>query len=481
MSGSGETAAGSTLSILQVNTYEQWGGAEAVARNLQRAYRQRGHGAFLAVGRRVTQDADALLIPNDVGRGPWYRFWNGLETRLRSSDGPAGGELSSASVLGKLAGRLAEPGRMIDAARGAECFRFPGTYRLPDLLPSPPDIVQAHNLHGNYFDLRALPWLSRQVPLVLTLHDSWLLSGHCGHSFDCDRWMTGCGQCPDLSIYPSIRRDGTASNWKRKRSIYARSRLHVASPSRWLLDRVERSMLAPAIAESRMIPNGVDLTIFQPKSREGARQRLGIPLAARVLLCAGSGIRDNRFKDYRTLLAAAAAVGEEADSSDLILIVLGDDQPPERVGRIQVRSVPFEPSAERVAEYYSASDLYLHAARAETFPLTIIEALACGTPVVATDVGGIPEQIKDLETHGASEATGVLVAAEDSEQLARAVLPLLRQPELARQLGDNAARDARDRFDLARQCDAYLDWFRVILHRAQKQESGGACNASGDW
>ena len=94
-----------------------------------------------------------------------------------------------------------------------------------DALPAPPDIIECHNLHGGYFDLRALPWLSRQAATVLVLHDAWLLSGHCAHSFDCDKWQTGCGACPDLSIEPALRRDGTAHNWTVKQGVYAQSRV----------------------------------------------------------------------------------------------------------------------------------------------------------------------------------------------------------------------------------------------------------------
>src|SRR5262249_35811923 len=150
---------------------------------------------------------------------------------------------------------------------GIEDFRYPGSRRLLQLTPQQPDLVHGHNLHGGYFDLRILPELSAQVPVVLTLHDAWLLSGHCSHSFDCERWKTGCGRCPDLTIYPAIRRDATASNGRRKRTIYQRSRLHVAAPCQWLMDKVNESILALGAVETRIIPNGVDRTTFHPAER----------------------------------------------------------------------------------------------------------------------------------------------------------------------------------------------------------------------
>jgi len=107
---------------------------------------------------------------------------------------------------------IGQPGRWLDLQLGKEDFSFPDTRHLFHKVGDLPGIVHAHNLHGGYFDLRVLPWLSRQVPVILTLHDAWLLAGHCAHSFDCQRWKSGCGQCPNLSIPPVAKRDATASN-----------------------------------------------------------------------------------------------------------------------------------------------------------------------------------------------------------------------------------------------------------------------------
>ena len=135
----------------------------------------------------------------------------------------------------------------------------------------------------------------------MTLHDAWLLSGHCAHSFECERWKSGCGHCPDLTIDPAIRRDATAYNWRRKAKIFAGSKLWVATPSRWLMRKVEESMLARAIVEARVIPNGVDLTVFGPADKEAARARLRYPRRALVVLSPATALRENIWKGSRTV------------------------------------------------------------------------------------------------------------------------------------------------------------------------------------
>jgi len=99
---------------------------------------------------------------------------------------------------------------------GYEDFAYLGTKHLLTLLSTMPDIIHCHNLHGDYFELTPLPWLSRQRPVVLHLHDAWLLSGHCAHAHTCTGWQTGCGACPYLQTYPAVPRDNTAANWQRK-------------------------------------------------------------------------------------------------------------------------------------------------------------------------------------------------------------------------------------------------------------------------
>jgi glycosyltransferase involved in cell wall biosynthesis len=324
------------------------------------------------------------------------------------------------------------------------------------LPPEPPDLIHAHNLHGGYFDLRYLTVLSRRRPVVLTLHDAWLLSGHCAHSFACERWRTGCGQCPDLTIYPAIRRDATARNWRGKQRIYARSRFYIATPARWLMQKVAQSTLAPAAVEARVIPYGVNLHHFHPADSRSVRASLGLPQDARVLLFTANGIRQNIWKDYQTMRAAIALVAAQLPGQKVLFLALGEDAPTETIGPAEIRFVPFQQDPSAVACYYQAADVYIHAAKADTFPNTVLEALACGTPVVATAVGGIPEQVED-------GVNGFLVPPGDSQALAARITQLLSDDELRRRMSLEAAQTARQRFDLDRQVDDYLGWYEEIL------------------
>jgi glycosyltransferase involved in cell wall biosynthesis len=451
------------LSILQVNTFDVGGGAEQVAMNLLRSYRSRGHGSWLAVGFRRSAEGDILEVPNNQERNPWTRAWGAFAKALE----PVSQRRRWLAPARRVSLGLARPLRAIDREIGREDFGFPGTWRIPELAPEPISILHGHNLHGAYFDLRALPSISHKVPTVLTLHDAWLLSGHCAHSFGCERWLQGCGSCPDLTIYPAVRRDSTAYNWRRKQQIFARSALYVATPSEWLMNKVRRSMLGPSLLETRVIPNGVDLAVFRPGDRLSARQELGIPAEAAVLLFAAHGIRANPWKDFEMLRRVLQAVAERTKGRHLLFVALGEEAPTEQVGSAELRFAPFRTDATATARYYQAADVYVHAARADTFPNTVLEALACGTPVVATAVGGIPEQIIDGRT-------GFLVPPGDVDKMTEAVLTLLDDASLRASMSANATEDAALRFGLDRQVDAYLNWYRQILEdRVRHRESAG--------
>jgi len=437
------------LRILQVSTADIGGGAESSARNLFRIYRDRGRASWLAVGRKGAADPDVFEIPSAPVATTVGRALQAVQGLLR----PWRARVGAVRRVSRWLGLLADPQRLADWRRGVEDFNFPGSRRVLELPPERPDVLHCHNLHGWYFDLRALPELSRQVPVVLNLRDAWLLTGHCGHFFDCERWRTGCGACPDLTVYPAIRRDASAENWRRKADIYARSRLYVTAPSQWLMQCAADSMLGGVVR--RVIPNGIDLSVFRPGDRSQARRELGLPANAHVVLFAAASAKRSAFKDYGTMAAAVAEIAARGEVEDVLFVCLGEGGRPQSLPNLRIRSVPFERDPARVASFYRAADVYVHAARAEAFGKSITEAMACGTPVVATRVGGIPEQVVD-------GSTGLLTPPGDAHAMAVAAEQLLSDPELRAACAAAAVERARE-FSLERQADRFLEWYGEVV------------------
>lgn len=444
------------LKILQINSLDLSGGAAQIANRLHSEYKKNNHLSWLAVGHKQSVDPDVFLIPKIEGDSVWSKacsFVNRILAKIEPS-------FPAAKIFRSKVKYLSMGKDIFSHLRGMENFRFPGSRQLLQLPPQFPDLIHAHNLHGDYFDLRYLAPLSKKMPVFLTLHDAWLLSGNCAHSFECERWKFGCGQCPDISINPGLSVDSTDLNWARKRQIFKESALYVATPCQWLMDKVRQSILWDGVIEARVIPNGVSTQEFFPIDKNVARHLLGLPENERILLFAANGIKTNIFKDFQTLRQALRRLSQLIDVP-IRVIALGDEGDDEYYGSIRMQYVPHTLEKNIIRSYYQSADIYLHPARAETFPNTILEAMACGTPVIATAVGGIPEQIQD-------GLTGILVPKGDPEEFAFAIKNLLGSPNLLKQMGIQANLHVKNNFTLERQLQIYISWFEEIVAKISR-------------
>jgi glycosyltransferase involved in cell wall biosynthesis len=441
--------------VLTVNSSAVGGGAERVSLSLHLEYLARGIDSWLTVGCDNWGGPQAIQIPNDAHRSPWARAllqpaWVVAESSKRRTD------IAGAASRGLRV--LAEPVRYLRVMRGFEDFDFPETPYIADLPPVEPDILHLHNLHGSYFDVRQLPTLSAARPTILTMHDCWLLTGHCAYPLDCEQWRTGCGQCPYLDIYVPIPRDQSATNCRVKRAALTASRLALTTPSHWLMKMTEDSGVLNENHRTRVIPNGVDTGVFRPGDKAAAREALGLPQDRPIVMFAGRGIKDSPFKGFSTLADAIGIVSSREEAENVLFLALGSEAPPTRLDRAELRHVPYTQDTAEVVRYYQAADLYVHPARAENLPLAIIEAMACRTPVVASDVGGIPELVDN-------GSTGLLFEASNARALAGAVLGLLADETRRESFAEASAQLVAERFTLRHQVDAYLELYAEVLER----------------
>ena len=160
---------------------------------------------------------------------------------------------------------FSEPIRSLKLLLGFEDFCFPGTSDPRSFLIREPKLVHIHNLFPDYFDFTSLKIISNKYPTLITAHDCWLMTGHCAHFFNCERYITGCGNCPDLAIPPSIKRDRTKKNLNFKKRILFDSKAYLATPSKWLKEKFLNSQVGSSFSEIRVIPNGVKTDTFFPK------------------------------------------------------------------------------------------------------------------------------------------------------------------------------------------------------------------------
>jgi len=332
------------------------------------------------------------------------------------------------------------------------------------------DIFHFHNLHGGYFNPFALPELTRIKPSVWTLHDMQGITGHCAYAFDCDKWQTGCGDCPNLETYPAVAADQTAKMWRDKRRIYADSDIEIIVPSQWLKNVVEKSILKDK--KVHLIYNGIDGQIYRPYDKSAVRRQLRLPDDAIVIaFAADKGLLEQR-KGGSFILEAYKYFA--AKYPNLYFMCIGskaDNAPTERFLQI-----PFVADEAALAQIYCAADVFMFPTLADNCPLVVLELMGCGVPVVSFDVGGVPELIE----HG---RTGFLAQVGDIRQLVGLTEQLVLDESARRRFGQAALATSRERFTLDRMIDDHVRLYETLVQKrlpgSPDRSGGGSVSFAG--
>ena len=314
------------------------------------------------------------------------------------------------------------------------------------------DVIQLHWV-AEFIDYAELfAWLPRHSPLVWTLHDMANFTGGCCFDLGCGKFIQQCGACPQLSS--NRDRDLSRKVWQRKGKYYSsldKNRVRIVTPSRWLGNEVQRSPLLSRFRTS-VIPYGLDTDVFQPRDRDVAREVLGIPRAARVVLFVAAGLNDYR-KGFQYLLEALAGVG---DQSKVFLVSVGDGHLKdfEQFRYVRCQSI----QNDRFLSFiYSASDVFVAPSLADNLPNTVLESIACGTPVIAFSVGGIPEMVRP-------GITGYLANPADSAGLRSAMVALLSDDDKRLEMSAHCRQVALADYDLQIQARRYLKIYEEMLN-----------------
>jgi glycosyltransferase involved in cell wall biosynthesis len=317
-----------------------------------------------------------------------------------------------------------------------------------------PDLVHLHWTGAGFLPvdvLRTLPY-----PLVWTLRDMWAFTGGCHYTAGCRRYQTGCGRCPQLRS--DISDDLSHAVWQNKRGNWDGLDLWLVPISNWLADCARRSPLF-STTPIKVIPNGVDGHRFYPVPRDEARAAWDLEPDKRYILFGALGAVHDERKGFHALIEALHELEKHDCAKDAELIVFGDDAPQNDFpARLPVRFVGHISDDERLAQLYAAADVTVVPSLQEAFGKTLIEAMACGTPVVAFRNGGPV----DIVTH---RETGYLAEPFDPVDLGRGIAWCLQNSDRA-DMGHKARVRVEETFDAQVVAQCYRKLYRSILSRA---------------
>lgn len=321
---------------------------------------------------------------------------------------------------------------------------------LLDQIP-PSDVVNLHWVAG-FLDYESFfSSVPQRTPVVWRLSDMNAFTGGCHYDAGCDKYNAGCGACPQLGS--ADEEDLSRQIWERKHSIFERvepDHVRFVAQSRWMKKEITNSTLLrefPVV----LIPNGLDITAFAPRDQGVAREALGIPQIAKVALFVAQSVSNER-KGFRLL---GRAMADLQRLSDVFLLSLGGGKPTidASISQLHLGHV----SNDRLLSLvYSAADLFVVPSLQDNLPNTVLESLACGTPVVGFDVGGIPDMVRP-------GVTGLLAPVGDVDALRDAIVELLRDPASRGEMSENCRRIAVEKYALEVQAQRYVELYGEML------------------
>lgn len=307
-----------------------------------------------------------------------------------------------------------------------------------------PDVVQLHCVHGYYLNYKLLfEYLnSTNIPVVWTFHDCWAFTGHCAHfvTGGCEKWKTGCFDCPLKGDYPKSLVDCSKRNYELKKQLFgANKNMLIVPASEWMADFVKQSFLKDK--DILVIKNGVDLTVF----------KAGIPKVGKKRILGVSGVwnKDKGLYDFHRLRNLL-----DRNEYEIVLVGLSKEQVKELPSGIV--GIEHTESVQELADLYASATVFVNPTYADTFPTVNLEALACGTPVITYKTGGSPEAV--------TPETGWVVEQGNVEEIASIIKEYSLKEEGAVMVQRKACRErAEQEFDKNKCFEKYINIYNALI------------------
>lgn len=293
--------------------------------------------------------------------------------------------------------------------------------------------------------------VKNNIPIVWRLADMEPLTGGCHYDWDCNKFIEGCGRCPQLGS--DKKSDLSSQVWSRKKEIFdnvPRRLLHVVALSGWMANKVRESPLLNRFPVS-VIPNGVDLNIFRPLNKRSSQQFLNLPADKFIVLVLADSLNNER----KGLKYAVEALNICSTSNEILLVTVGDLA--SKIS-ITVPYVHFRKSLENqfLAKLYNAADVFLSTSIYDNFPNTLVESMACGTPSICFDTGGASDIVDD-------SLNGYKVVPKQTGMLVEKINYLSEHRELLGKFSRDCVAKARDHYDVLLQSKKYIDLYQKVL------------------
>ncbi len=431
------------MKVLHLSTADGNGGAARGAYWMHRALRQAGVDSWMLVAEKYTSDPTVIGPTGVTGSQKVFRglrqtaeYWP-----LKRYKKKKPGAFSPAIYLSKIAKQV----EAID-----------------------PDIVNLHWVAGGLLRPQDLSKFqqTRRRPLVWTLRDMWAFTGGCHYAGDCLAYQTSCGRCPALGSTKA--HDLAYSGWRRKQAAWQALDITIVPLSEWLADCARKSSLF-ADQQIQVISNAVDSRTYRPIDQAIARNLLHLPPHKKLILFGALSPTADARKGFSHLRTALHHLAARPHPEQLEAVIFGIDKPTQDLNlKLPTTFLGRLHDDTMLALAYAAADVMVVPSVQDAFAKTAIEAMACGTPVVAFDSTGLKESV-------VHQYNGYRAACFDPVDLANGIAWVLdsgAEPESPggfptknrwQTLSQNARQTVEDKFTPARQAEQYKRLYQQLL------------------
>ena len=312
------------------------------------------------------------------------------------------------------------------------------------------DVLHLHWVNFGFLSLSSLQKLiNLGKPIVWTLHDMWAFTGGCHYAGDCLGYRVCCGNCPFL--HRPAPHDLSHRIWLHKQKICKNTPLTIVTCSEWLANQARQSALFKNKTVIS-IPNPIDTQVFKTDDKIKAREALGLPTDKPLILFAAQNVQDERkgFRYFRE------AVQRMENPNTVEIATFGKSQVsdfqdfPTKVHHLGSLS-----DVSKIVQAYQAASLFVVPSLEDNLPNTVMESLACGTPVVGFRTGGIPEMVRH-------QSTGFMATQHSVEELVEGINWVLFRSDYE-QISRNAAEFVVNNFSEKIIAKHYLSVYQDLL------------------
>ncbi len=328
---------------------------------------------------------------------------------------------------------------------------------IPQLNRLNPDIVNLHWINESHLQIETIAKLKK--PVVWTLHDMWSFTGGCHYTQNCNKYINSCGSCPLLGSNNDF--DLSRKIWQRKFNAWKNTNLTVVSLSSWLAKCASSSSLLKH-QRIEIIPNGIDTHRYKPMNRQILREILNLPQDKMLILFGSINPTSAPRKGFYFLELALRDLCKAGWQDKLELVVIGSSKPHNQKDfGLKTHYLGCLSDDISLSQIYAAADIFIAPSIQDNFPNTVLEALACGTPCVAFNIGGMPDMIEH-------QGNGYLAHPFEVKDLAQGISWVLENRERYQKLCRRAREKAEQEFTQEIQARRYISLYSEILseHKA---------------